>query len=57
MKKPILILLTLALLFSACFALAEEAVQAAVKDYYDKNGIEYDPNLFRPTHNCETCEG
>ena len=40
-----------------CSVLAEEAVQAAVKDYYDKNGIEYDPALFRPTHNCEACEG
>ena len=25
-----------------CSVLAEEAVRAAVKDYYDKNGIEYD---------------
>ncbi len=25
-----------------CSVLAEEAVQAAIKDYYDKNGIEYD---------------
>ena len=40
-----------------CSVLAEEAVQAAVKDYYDKNGIEYDPNIFRPVHNCEACEG
>ena len=27
-----------------CSVLAEEAVRAAVKDYYDKNGIAYDPN-------------
>ena len=40
-----------------CSVLAEEAVQAAVKDYYDKNGIEYDPSLFRTVHNCEACEG
>ncbi len=40
-----------------CSVLAEEAVQAAVRDYYDKNGIEYDPNIFRPVHNCEACEG
>ena len=40
-----------------CSVLAEEAVQAAVKDYYDKNGIEYDPSIFRPVHNCEACEG
>ena len=26
-----------------CSVLAEEAVKAAVKDYYDKNGIAYDP--------------
>ncbi len=30
-----------------CSVLAEEAVRAAVKDYYDKNGIEYDPALFK----------
>lgn len=29
-----------------CSVLAEEAVKAAVKDYYDKNGIEYDKELF-----------
>ena len=38
-----------------CSVLAEEAVKAAVKDYYDKNGIEYDPSLFRDTHDCEHC--
>ncbi len=38
-----------------CSVLAEEAVRAAVKDYYDKNGIEYDPEDF-PVHNCEHCE-
>lgn len=26
-----------------CSVLAEEAVKAAVKDYYDKNGISYNP--------------
>ena len=30
-----------------CSVLAEEAVRAAVKDYYDKNGIAYDPELFK----------
>lgn len=30
-----------------CSVLAEEAVKAAVKDYYDKNNIAYDPELFR----------
>ena len=29
-----------------CSVLAEEAVKAAVKDYYDKNGIEYNPADF-----------
>lgn len=30
-----------------CSVLAEEAIRAAVKDYYDKHGIEYDKNLFK----------
>ena len=29
-----------------CSVLAEEAVKAAVKDYYDKNGIEYNRAVF-----------
>ena len=29
-----------------CSVLAEEAVKAAVKDYYDKNNIEYDKSLY-----------
>ena len=29
-----------------CSVLAEEAVKAAVKDYYDKNGIEYNREVF-----------
>ena len=29
-----------------CSVLAEEAVRAAVKDYYDKNGIAYEPEQF-----------
>lgn len=29
-----------------CSVLAEEAVKAAVKDYYDKNGIAYDQEMF-----------
>ena len=32
-----------------CSVLAEEAIQAAVKDYYDRKGIAYDPKLF-PAH-------
>ena len=29
-----------------CSVLAEEAIRAATKDYYDKNGIEYDKSQF-----------
>lgn len=29
-----------------CSVLAEEAIRAAIKDYYDKNGIEYDKTQF-----------
>ena len=29
-----------------CSVLAEEAVRAAIKDYYDRNGIAYDPDQF-----------
>ena len=29
-----------------CSVLAEEAIRAAIKDYYDKNGIVYDPAEF-----------
>ncbi len=29
-----------------CSVLAEEAIKAAVQDYYKKKGIEYDPALF-----------
>ena len=38
-----------------CSVLAEEAVKAAVKDYYDRNGIAYDPELFKNVENCEHC--
>lgn len=36
-----------------CSVLAEEAIKSALKDYYDKNGIEYDESQFP---NCEDCE-
>ena len=29
-----------------CSVLAEEAVRAAIRDYYDRNRIPYDPELF-----------
>ena len=38
-----------------CSVLAEEAVKAAVKDYYDKHGISYDPKLFCVLSDCESC--
>ena len=38
-----------------CSVLAEEAVKAAVKDYYDKKGIAYDPELFKEV-SCEHCQ-
>lgn len=34
-----------------CSVLAEEAIKSAVKDYYDRNGIQYDKNEFA------ACEG
>ena len=37
-----------------CSVLAEEAIKAAVKDYYDRNGIAYDPEKFQ-IHDCEHC--
>ena len=37
-----------------CSVLAEEAVRAAVKDYYDKNGIAYNPDDFQ-IHDCDHC--
>ncbi len=38
-----------------CSVLAEEAIKAALKDYYDKNGIEYDKSLFPDCEDCEHC--
>ena len=29
-----------------CSVLAEQAIKAAIKDYYDRNGISYDPTMF-----------
>ena len=37
-----------------CSVLAEEAVKSALKDYYDRNGIAYDPKQF-PDLSCESC--
>lgn len=40
-----------------CSVLAEEAVKAAVKDYYDKHGIAYDKNMFPDCASCTHCVG
>ena len=37
-----------------CSVLAEEAVKAAIKDYYDKNGITYDPSQLC-SGDCSCC--
>ena len=36
-----------------CSVLAEEALKTAIKDYYDKNGIEYDHTQFPDCDGCE----
>lgn len=38
-----------------CSVLAEEAIKTAVKDYYDKNNIEYDASQFPACDSCEHC--
>ena len=38
-----------------CSVLAEEAIKLALKDYYDKNGIEYDPEEFKGLVDCAHC--
>ena len=38
-----------------CSVLAEEAIKSALKDYYDKNGIEYDKSQFPDCENCGHC--
>ena len=38
-----------------CSVLAEEAIRAAVKDYYDRHGIAYDPAQFPDCGDCESC--
>ncbi|SMC63772.1 Fe-S cluster assembly scaffold protein NifU [Papillibacter cinnamivorans] len=39
-----------------CSVLAEEAIKAAVMDYYNKNGIGYDRSLFPDCETCGHCE-
>lgn len=38
-----------------CSVLAEEAVAAAVRDYYDRNQIPYDKSQFPDCSHCEGC--
>ena len=38
-----------------CSVLAEEAVRAAVKDYFDRNGIPYGDELKACDGHCESC--
>ena len=39
-----------------CSVLAEEAIRAALKDYYDRNGIAYDEDKFRASIDCAHCQ-
>ena len=38
-----------------CSVLAEEAIKAALQDYYEKNGIEYDHSQFPECEGCCGC--
>lgn len=38
-----------------CSVLAEEAIKAAILDYYKKSGIEYDESKYAVPH-CEHCD-
>lgn len=40
-----------------CSVLAEEAIKAAIQNYYDKNNIPYDKELFTAAENCAHCCG
>lgn len=35
-----------------CSVLSEEAIKSAIRDYYERNGIAYDPGQFP---DCESC--
>ena len=39
-----------------CSVLAEEAIKNALKDYYDRNGIAYDKDMFPDCEHCSHCE-
>lgn len=39
-----------------CSVLAEESIKSAIKDYYDRHGIEYDHSKFPEDRgSCESC--
>ena len=38
-----------------CSVLAEEAIKAALKDYYDRNGVAYDATQFPDCAHCDGC--
>ena len=38
-----------------CSVLAEEAIKSALKDYYERNGVEYDKTLFAESSDCPHC--
>ena len=40
-----------------CSVLAEQAIKAALRDYYVKQGIDPTPILGEPVHDCHDCEG
>jgi len=40
-----------------CSVLAEEAIKAALKDYYERHSIAYDPAQFPDCAHCEGCGG
>ena len=40
-----------------CSVLAEEAIKAALQNYYEKNGIEYDHSQFPDCDGCCGCRG
>lgn len=38
-----------------CSVLAEQAIKRALRDYYDKNGIEYDRQKLADDDDCPSC--
>lgn len=38
-----------------CSVLAEEAVKAAIRDYYERNNIEFDEALLPKSCSCDSC--